>query len=174
MNEQLAFQLVSENRIYGTGSYVVNISNAGHGRNGTRVDICKYPIACRVLYVSTCEDQISPISSEIPRFFFWGSNFCRSFKISTGEPEFLYSPENYCNLEPENRPGPKKETIWVFPKIGVSQNGCFLMENLIKMDDFGWFSNIFGNTHIVFQSSIFREGINPSSWVSILVPGYQS
>ena len=48
------------------------------------------------------------------------------------------------------------------------------MENLIKMDDFGRFSHIFGNTHIVFQSSIFREGINPSSWVSILVPGYQS
>ena len=27
--------------------------------------------------------------------------------------------------------------LWVFPKIGVPQNGWFMMENPIKMDDFG-------------------------------------
>ena len=27
--------------------------------------------------------------------------------------------------------------IWVFPKIGVPQNGLFIMENPIKMDDLG-------------------------------------
>ena len=27
--------------------------------------------------------------------------------------------------------------IWVFPKIGVPQNGWFVMENPIKMDDLG-------------------------------------
>ena len=26
---------------------------------------------------------------------------------------------------------------WVFPKIGVPQNGWFMMENPIKMDDLG-------------------------------------
>ena len=28
-------------------------------------------------------------------------------------------------------------TIWVFPKIGVPQNGWFIMENPIKMHDLG-------------------------------------
>ena len=27
--------------------------------------------------------------------------------------------------------------IWVFPKIGVPQNGWLMMENPIKMDDLG-------------------------------------
>ena len=29
------------------------------------------------------------------------------------------------------------EHIWVFPKIGVPQNGWFIMENPIEMDDLG-------------------------------------
>ena len=31
----------------------------------------------------------------------------------------------------------KKKKIWMFPKIMVPQNGWFIMENLIKMDDLG-------------------------------------
>ena len=39
--------------------------------------------------------------------------------------------------------------IWVFPKIGVPQNG-WKMENPIKMDDLGGNTPIFGNTYIIY------------------------
>ena len=37
---------------------------------------------------------------------------------------------------------------WVFPKIGVPQNGWFIIENSIKMYDLGGKPTIFGNTQM--------------------------
>ena len=39
--------------------------------------------------------------------------------------------------EDEKHPGTGGCFIWMFPKIGIPQNGWFIMENPIKMDDLG-------------------------------------
>ena len=47
--------------------------------------------------------------------------------------------------------------IWVFPKIRVPQNGWYIMENPIKMDDLGGKPTIFGTPHMLRLLSPFEE-----------------
>ena len=52
----------------------------------------------------------------------------------------------------------------MFPKIGAPQNGWFIMENLIKMDDLGG-TPIFGNIHL---ESLANHNLVPLSTSSSL------
>ena len=47
---------------------------------------------------------------------------------------------------------------WVFPKIVVPQNGWFILENLIKMDDLGGKPTIFGNIHMDPKKGLVAYG----------------
>ena len=53
---------------------------------------------------------------------------------------------------------------WVFPKIGVPQNGWFMMENPNKMDDLGG-TIIFGNTHMGMEVNILDEANKKSATI---------
>ena len=51
------------------------------------------------------------------------------------------------------------EHIWVFPKIGVPQNGWFIMENPIKMDDLG--VPLFSETAILYSLKLTAKRTCP-------------
>ena len=89
---------------------------------------------------------------ESRKVFFRGSyqfmvNWCFGSLIvvqkTLGFQDFLQGRDwgvttNFSNPKPPKRPKPPAmRTIRVFPNIGVPQNGWFIVENPIKMDDLG-------------------------------------
>ncbi len=55
--------------------------------------------------------------------------------------------------------------MWVFPKIIVPQNGWFIMDNPIKMDDLGGKNPIFGNTLCwIFRRLLPKQSRKPMKY----------
>ena len=71
--------------------------------------------------------------------FFSNKNHLGCFKINSGN--FLFSNKTHLGCFPQKTSIRKKTDdvfmIWMFPKIGVPQNGWFTMEYPIKIDDLG-------------------------------------
>jgi len=109
--------------------------------------------------------------------------------------DFQSSASQCCTFPPQDSPFTtfndrrrEKKTFnvmhemkkWVFPKIGVPQNGWFIKENPIKMDEFGG-TTIFGNTQMeclnqfVKKSIFFKSKLRsspPGVWRSHNSPGW--
>ena len=114
--------------------------STGQGPSGPTLLDCSRPMKCHLILFCMAECNMLPNASQKIRQE-WKhsiiSEFCpsRSIPLKHGwqwcESKF---PSIFIHIF-ENKNN--SETKWVFPKIGVPQNGWFIRENPIKMDDLG-------------------------------------
>ena len=106
-------------------------------------------------------------------------SFCltkSSLKTAEGQHK---DTTNGCRWAIESRNNQAHSTyfiIWVFPKIGVPQNGWFIREILIKMDDLG--VPLFSETSISSYFKLLKFQVFPrffsqptfSKWFTFMIP----
>ena len=81
---------------------------------------------------------------------------CHTFQPTKSRPKF-FGEKKGPRMKPKGKFPPFHQHIWVFPKIGVPQNGWFIMETPIKMGWFGGPTIIFWkHPYIHFCAASFR------------------
>ena len=63
-------------------------------------------------------------------------------------------------------------TYGCFQKLGVPQNGWFIMETLLKMDDLGVYTHILGNTHIDFWGGNWLKDVKSEVGYKLPLPWF--